>query len=279
MHLNPAEFTLVAFAIALLAGVVGALLGLGGGIIVVPGLTILLGVDIRFAIGASLVAVIATSSGASAAYVRQRMANLRLAMFLEPATVLGALAGGYLAGVIPSGWLYIIFAGVMAYTAVAMWQRNGGKPEIVASEAEQTGWRLGGAYHDASLNRQVEYHVCRGGWGFSISGLAGVVSGLLGVGGGVVQVPVMHLLMGVPLKAATATSNFMIGVTAAASAGVYFTRGNIDPFVAAPVAAGVLIGARTGSRLLGRLDSALLRAAFTAVLVVVAVQMLLKGLR
>lgn len=279
MSLNPVEFTLIAFAIALAAGVVGSLLGLGGGIIVVPGLTMVLGVDIRLAIGASIVSVIATSSGAGAAYVKEHLANIRLAMFLELATTVGALAGGYLAGVIASRWLYVIFGGVMAYAALAMWRYNGDGQAAVGADRLSRRLRLGGGFRDETDGKEVRYEAGRSGWGFAISWLAGLISGLLGVGGGIVKVPAMHLLMGVPMKAATATSNFMIGVTAAASAGVYFSRGDIDPFVVSPVAAGVLVGAMAGSRLLGRLQSGWLRGAFTVVLVVVAVQMLLRGWR
>ncbi|MCC7144953.1 MAG: sulfite exporter TauE/SafE family protein [Phycisphaeraceae bacterium] len=274
------QFTFVAFVTAIAAGVLGSWLGLGGGIIIVPALTILLKVDIRFAIGASLVSVIATSSGAGAAYVKEHMANLRLGMFLELATALGALLGAFLAGLIATQWLYVIFGSMMAYTAIAMW-RHQGPSAHAALPVDHLSQRLAlqGSYFDRSVGTDIHYPVHRSRTGFALSGLAGLLSGLLGVGGGIVKVPTMNLMMGVPLKAATSTSNFMMGVTAAASAGVYFARGDIDPFVAAPVAMGVMIGATVGSRFLSGLRSSWMRLLFTVVLVVVAVQMLLKGLR
>jgi len=237
-----------------------------------------LGVNIRFAIGASIVSVIATSTGAAAAYVREHLANMRLAMVLELATTAGALFGAHLAGIIPAQWLQRIFGILMAYVAVMMLVRTNrpsrmpAPPDPIADRL-----RLHGGYYDAWQKARVEYRVCRTWLGMLVSGLAGAVSGLLGVGGGVLKVPVMTLGMRVPVKAATATSNFMIGVTAAASAGVYFLRGEVDPFIAAPVVLGITIGATTGSRLLGRLHSTWVRLMFVVILLIVSVQMLTKG--
>lgn len=268
---------LLAFALAVAAGFAGALLGLGGGIIIVPGLTLLLGVDIRFAIGASIVSVIATSSGASAAYVKERLANVRVGMFLEVATTLGAITGAFLAGMISGRWLYLMFALLLAFTAVAMWRRPGRgrsqeKPDRLADRLELHAEGVaepGGAVGS--------YRVSRSRLGLALSYVAGVVSALLGVGGGVMKVPTMTLGMGIPLKAASATSNFMIGVTAAASAGVYFTRGDINPFIAGPVAIGVLVGAIAGARVIRHVHTRLLRIAFTIVLVFISVEMFRKG--
>jgi uncharacterized membrane protein YfcA len=250
---------------------------------VVPALTLGLHVPTPYAIGASIVSVIATSSGAAASYVREHLANLRLAMLLEVATVLGALAGAFLAGVVDPRWLSVVFGVVMACTAVAMFvQKERAAGAVAAAGAGDRladALALHGSYHDAALGRDVEYTVRRTRLGLAMSAVAGTLSGLLGVGGGVVKVPTMTLGMGVPLKAATATSNLMIGVTAAASAGVYFVRGDIDPFIAGPVAAGVLVGAVGGSRLLGRLRNAWVRGAFVVVLLVVAWQMIAKGVR
>lgn len=278
--MTPLVFTLVTFVLSVFAGFFGSLLGLGGGLIVIPALTLLLHVDIRYAIGASIVSVIATSSGAAAAYVRQRMTNLRLAMLLEIATTAGAISGAYLAGAIGGRWLYIIFAVVMAYSALAMFQKR--KEQMLPDDPPDPladRLRLHGGYFDQSLGRQVDYRVCRTRLGFALMYVAGLVSGLLGIGSGALKVPAMDLAMKLPIKVSTATSNFMIGVTAAASAGVYFSRGDIDPFVAAPVAAGVVIGATAGSLLLGRLQARRIRMVFVAVLLGVSAQMLVKGIR
>lgn len=273
--MTPLEFMLIAFGASIAAGLLGSILGLGGGIIVVPTLTLLLGVNIRFAIAASLVSVIATSTGAAAAYVREHLTNLRLAMVLELATTAGALFGAYMAGVIPSHWLQRIFGILLVYAAVMMLIRTS-RPGRAAAPADPLAdrLRLHGGFYDAWQKQHVNYKVCRTSLGMAVSGLAGAVSGLLGVGGGLLKVPVMTLAMRVPIKAATATSNFMIGVTAAASAGVYFLRGDIDPFIAAPVVLGITIGATTGARLLGRLRSSYVRLGFVAILLVVSFQML-----
>ena len=273
------SYTLEAFGLSLLAGLLGSLLGLGGGIIVVPALTLLLGIDIRYAIGASIVSVIATSSGAAASYVKEHMANLRVAMLLEVMTTAGAISGAYLTDVIPPRWLYVIFGLVMGYTAVVMLRgkgdaAGGGKPDKLADRL-----RLHGHYPDAAAGGEVAYRVSRTPLGLGLSYVAGVISGLLGIGGGAVKVPTMTVGMNLPIKAATATSNLMIGVTGAASAGIYFMRGDINPAVAAPVAAGVLLGATAGSRLLGKIRSKWINYAFVAVVVWISIQMLVKGLR
>jgi uncharacterized membrane protein YfcA len=271
---------LVAFAASVVAGVFGSLLGLGGGIIVVPALSLLLGVDIRYAIGASIVSVIATSSGAGAAYVKDRLANIRIAMFLEPATTLGAIVGAFLAGVVGGPWLYLCFSGAMAYTAVAMWRHTeaGRLPCVNQDRLADALW-LHGSYPDQRTQQETRYRVSRSYLGLSVSGVAGIMSGLLGIGGGIIKVPAMALGMGIPIKVASATSNFMIGVTAAASAGVYFVRGDMDPFIAAPTAIGVLAGSVLGARAMGRVNSSVLRTLFTVVLITVAVQMARRGLR
>jgi uncharacterized membrane protein YfcA len=281
--MTPLEFTLSAFGVSIVAGLLGSLLGLGGGIIVVPALTLLLKLDIRYAIGASIVSVIATSSGAAASYVKEHMTNLRVAMFLEVATASGALCGAYLAGILSGQWLFVIFGGVMGYTAMTMLRKRGraegehGAHEIAPDRIADR-LRLHGHFFDQSVNQTIHYRVSRTPLGLAVSYCAGIVSGLLGIGGGALKVPAMNVAMGVPIKVSTATSNFMIGVTAAASAGVYFMRGDIDPFVAAPVAAGVLIGARGGSKLMGRIKSSAIRRAFVIIIIWISVEMLLKGL-
>ncbi len=277
--MTPFSFTLVTFGISVLAGVLGSLLGLGGGIIVIPALTLLLGVHIRYAAGASIVSVIATSSAAAATYVRERMSNLRLALVLELATTSGAITGAFVGGLIKGRWLYVIFGVTLAYSALAM-LRGTGKADLTQIPPDPLADQLNlhGSYFDPALNRNVDYRVTRTRLGFVLMYIAGIVSGLLGIGSGALKVPALDLAMRIPMKASTATSNFMMGVTAAASAGVYFSRGDIDPLVAAPVAAGVLIGATMGGRLLGRLHSHWVRVAFVIALVVVSLQMLYKGI-
>jgi hypothetical protein len=273
-------FDLSVLSISAVAGVLGSLLGLGGGIIIIPVLTLLFHIDIRYAIGASIVSVIATSSGAAAAYVRERMTNLRVAMVLELATSAGALTGAYLAGLLAVRWLYIIFGIVMGYSALMMFRKRHQSAEDETIPAPWADYlKLHSSYYDEGSGQEIIYRVARTRVGLGLMYVAGVVSGLLGIGSGALKVPAMDLAMRLPIKVSTATSNFMIGVTAAASAGVYFARGDIDPFVAAPVAAGVLLGAVLGSRLLGRVQSATIRVVFVIVLLWVSGQMLLKGIR
>ena len=278
--MTPLAFVLWALLASILAGLLGSLLGLGGGIIIIPALTLWLHIDIRYAIGASIVSVIATSSGAAATYVRERLANLRVAMVLELATTTGALSGAFLAGRIASRWLFLIFGAVMAYSSIMMFRKMGGGSSRSGRPAP---WadrlRLHSSYYDEALGKEIAYRVVSTRIGLGLMYVAGIVSGLLGIGSGVLKVPAMDLAMGLPVKVSTATSNFMIGVTAAASAGIYFARGDIDPFVAAPVAMGVLVGAAIGSRWLSRLRGSTVRAIFVVVLLWVAAQMLLRGIR
>lgn len=276
--MTPLGFTLIVLGISYAAGLLGSLVGVGGGIIVVPALTLLLGVSIQKAIAASIISVIATSSGAAASYVSERITNMRLGMVLEVATVSGALTGAYLAAVVSGRWLFMTFALVLFYTVWTMLRPKGHRVEPAPDRlADRLG--LHGSFFDRSLGQQVDYRVSKTKLGFAVSYVAGVASGLLGIGGGVLKVPVMNLAMGIPIKVCTATSNFMIGVTAATSAAVYLIRGEVLPFVAAPVAVGVLLGARTGARVMGGLHSGVIRVIFVVVLAVSAAQMLMKGLR
>ncbi|XHR26818.1 MAG: sulfite exporter TauE/SafE family protein [Chthoniobacteraceae bacterium] len=277
--MTPLLFTVTIAAISIAAGLLGSLVGVGGGIIVVPALTLLMGVDIRTAIAASIVAVVATSSGAASGYVRQRLTNMRLAMFLEVATAAGALFGAVLAAYVPGKSLYVLFGLVLCYTAYSMSRPQDGKPRELPPDRWADRLKLHTSYFDKALNKEVSYRVSRTGTGLAVSGAAGILSGLLGIGGGVLKVPVMHLSMGIPLKVCTATSNFMIGVTASTGAAVYFMRGDVQPFVTAPVAVGVLLGAKVGSRVLGHLKSEWISRVFVTVLVITAVQMLLKGFK
>lgn len=278
--MTPLQFCIEVFLISIAAGVLGSIFGLGGGTIVVPALTLAFGLDIRYAIGASVVSIIATSSGAAAAYVKERLTNLRVAMLLELGTTTGAITGAYLAGLIQTRWLFVIFGLMMGYSALRMLkgpEKHG--PEGVPPDAWSDRFRLHGSYFDYSLNREIVYRVTRAKTGLALMFGAGVVSGLLGIGSGALKVPAMDLAMRLPIKVSTATSNFMIGVTGAATAGVYFFRGDIDPFIAAPVAAGVLAGALIGSRVLPRLQNESIRRAFVVVLLWVSAQMFFKGVK
>ncbi|HEX4412063.1 MAG TPA: sulfite exporter TauE/SafE family protein [Lacipirellulaceae bacterium] len=279
--MTPLEFVLLVLLISVAAGVLGSLLGLGGGVIVIPALTLLFGIDIRYAIGASIVSVIATSSGAAAAYVRDGLTNLRVAMVLELATTSGALTGAYLAGLLSGRWLFIIFGVVLAYSSLMM-IRKLNEPEYQESN-KSAPWadylRLHSSYFDKRTGREIYYRVTSTRIGLALMYVAGAISGLLGIGSGSLKVPAMDLAMHMPIKVSTATSNFMIGVTAAASAGVYYMRGEIDPFIAAPVAVGVLIGALGGSYLLPKLRSSTIRLVFVVVLLWISGQMLWEGIR
>lgn len=271
-------FSLIIFLFSILAGFIGSLLGLGGGIIIVPALTLALGVPINEAIGASIVSVIATSSGAAIAYVRDRITNIRIGMFLETATTLGAITGAFLAGIISTKFLYIIFGLLMLYSASAMFKkRHSELPVGVEEHPLAKKLNLSSDYYDKALQQKVEYKVTGIYPGYGVMYAAGVISGLLGIGSGVFKVLGMDVFMKLPMKVSTATSNFMIGVTAAASAGVYFSRGDINPLVAGPVALGVLIGARVGTKVMEKLNNKTLRLIFIPILLYVALQMLWKG--
>lgn len=277
--MTPLQFVLMVFLISLAAGALGSLLGLGGGIIVIPALTLLFHVDIRYAIGASIVSVIATSSGAAAAYVRDRLTNLRVAMVLELATTSGALTGAYLAGRLGGNWLFVIFGLVMGYSTLMM-VRKLNEPDFVVS-TKPAPWadflRLHSSYFDERLGQEVAYRVTSTRIGLGLMYVAGAISGLLGIGSGALKVPAMDLAMHMPMKVSTATSNFMIGVTAAASAGVYYMRGEVDPFIAGPVAVGVMLGAVSGSYVLPKLRGRTIRLVFIIVLMWISVEMLRKG--
>jgi uncharacterized membrane protein YfcA len=275
--MTPLAFAGIVFLCSVFAGAVGSLLGIGGGMIVTPVLTLLLGIDIRLAIGASVLSVIATSSGAAAAYVREHMTNLRVSMLLEIGTTSGALTGAFLAGLVGRRLLFITFGLILGYSALRMLQhrRTSVKPVPPSPLADRL--RLHDEYYDRAEKRKVRYRVTRPKLGVGLMYIAGVVSGLLGIGSGALKVPAMDLAMRLPIKVSTASSNFMMGVTAAASAGVYFARGDIHPVIAGPVAAGVMIGATLGSRALGRIQSHWIRIAFVVLLLIVSLQMLMHG--
>ncbi len=271
-------FLVTLFAAAAAAGLLGSLVGLGGGVLIVPLLTIGFGLDIRLAIGASIVSVIATSSGAAAAYVRDHLTNVRVGILLELATSLGGLTGALVATYLAAPTLYVLF-GLILFASILPTVQKWGEdlPVGVRDDWLAARLRLASCYPDRARGTWVPYHVTRVPLGFAMMYAAGLVSGLLGIGSGALKVLAMDTAMRLPMKVSTATSNFMIGVTAAASAGVYFWRGYVTPSLAAPVALGVLVGATLGARLLARVSNVTLRRVFLPVLAVLAGEMLLRG--
>ena len=270
-------FTVVVWALSVLAGFLGALTGLGGGVVVVPALTLALGVNIKYAIGASLVSVIATSSGAAAAYVREGFSNIRIGMFLEIATTLGAVVGAVLAGRVGTHALAIIFGMVLiqsAYQSLFKGAQVNAQP--VESDALGKRLRFGGSY--PVKGKREEYGVRNVRTGFGIMFGAGMLSGLLGIGSGAVKVIAMDRFMRIPFKVSTTTSNFMIGVTAAASAGIYLRHGYIEPSVAMPVMLGVLGGALLGTRVLVHAHVHTLRIVFGVVILALGIEMIVSGI-
>ena len=265
------------FVVSVLAGLIGSLAGVGGGILVIPALTTLFGVDIHLAVGASIVSVIATSSGAASAYVRDRITDMRLGMFLELATTTGAVCGALLAAAVAPEFLFFLLGAVVLLSAAMQVARM--SEEIPADEpnALATRLKLSSSYPDRRLGREVPYSARRVPLGFAMMWFAGVVSGLLGIGSGVLKVLAMDGAMRLPMKVSSATSNFMIGVTAAASAGIYIGRGDVDPRIAGPVALGVFAGALTGARLLHRVSNRSVRLIFLPVLVAVGLEMIGRG--
>jgi uncharacterized membrane protein YfcA len=274
--LNVVEFTLLVGAGALAAGFLGSLTGLGGGVVIVPLLALGFGVDIHYAIGASLVSVIATSSGAAAAYVKEGYSNIRLGMFLEVATTTGALIAAFVAVLVPASAIAVIFGIVLLLSALLSTRH---RPEPTGNEPLDplaTRLRLDSTY-PTLLGKQA-YHIHHVPAGFGLMFLAGQLSGLLGIGSGAFKVLAMDQAMRAPFKVSTTTSNFMIGVTAAASAGIYLSLGYIDPGLAMPVMLGVLLGSFLGSQVLVRAEVRPLRIVFGLVIVVVGIEMIYKGL-
>jgi uncharacterized protein len=272
-------FLAALFATSLVAGAIGAILGLGGGMLLVPILTMFYGVDIHTAMGASIVSVIATSSGAATAYLRTGLSNVRIGLFLVMATTSGALVGAMLTGVAPIRLLELILGLALAYSGIATFrQLHVEVPPESAPHPLALRFALGGSYYDRVLDREVKYRATNVGRGFGAMFGAGVLSGLLGIGSGAFKVLAMDYFMRLPMKVSTATSNFMIGITAAASAGVYLARGDVDPLIATPVAVGVLIGAAFGTAAMARMRNTTVRMAFLPILVYLSVAMILRGL-
>ena len=273
--MNILEFTALVFAGSLMAGLLGSLTGLGGGVVLVPLLTLFFKVDIRYAIGASLVSVIATSSGAAAAYVKEGFSNIRIGMFLEIATTLGALSGAFLAVWVPTKAIAAIFGVVLLFSAFLSRKPRTPAERNSPPDPLATRLRLNGSFPDLEGSRS--YNVQRVPAGFGIMFGAGALSGLLGIGSGAMKVLAMDQAMKIPFKVSTTTSNFMIGVTAAASAGVYLHRGYIDPGLSMPVMLGVLGGSMVGASILVKAETKWLRLVFSTVIVILGIEMLYQG--
>jgi len=274
--MNVIEFTFLVWIGSLVAGFLGALTGLGGGVVLVPLLTLFFKVDLRYAIGASLVSVIATSSGSAAAYVKEGFSNIRIGMFLEIATTLGALLGAYITAKVPGSVIAVVFGITLLYSAFVSRRTRPRTDVEQPADALATKLKMNGTFPDTSGIRS--YNVYRVPAGFSVMFGAGALSGLLGIGSGALKVVAMDQAMKVPFKVSTTTSNFMIGVTAAASAGVYLSRGYVDPALAMPVMLGVLIGSLMGTRVLVKTQTKMLRLVFSGVIVLLGLEMIIKGI-
>jgi uncharacterized membrane protein YfcA len=272
------EFFLILFIASIAAGALGSILGIGGGLIVIPVLTLFLGVDIHYAIGASIVSIIATSSGAAATYVRDRITNLRIGMFLETATTTGAIIGAAIAAYLGATILEAVFGTILIISLVPLVRKIG---EEYPPKQELKGLakklNLRGSYLERD-GKNIDYNATNPGKGLAGMIIAGLISGLLGIGGGTFKVLSMDLAMKLPMKVSTTTSNFMIGVTAAASAGIYFARGDVNPLIIAPVALGVLIGSSIGTRALVKAKNTVVRKIFALVLAVAAIEMIIRAI-
>jgi uncharacterized membrane protein YfcA len=274
------EVTLWLFAVALGASALGGMLGMAGGIFMVPILTMFGHIDIHTAIGASLVSVIACSCGSAKPYLKGRLTNIRLAIVLEVATTLGALTGVLLIGVIPVSYLFFLFAAILLLSAQQMLAKRG-DPAASSAVTNPGQWgtilRLDSNYPDRTLGRDIPYRVQQVPLGMALMYGAGLISALLGIGSGVLKIPAMDSALRLPIKVSSATSNFMIGVTAAASAGAYFLRGDIVTAVAGPVALGSVVGSVLGARILMRVPNDKIRLLFVVVLVALGIQMVLQA--
>ncbi len=269
-------FSLIILAGSFLAGLIGSLTGLGGGVIIIPMLTLLFHVDIHYAIGASLISVIATSSGSAAAYVKEGISNIRIGMFLEIATTLGAVAGAVLAIYAPTHLIAVIFGLILIFSAAISFKKR--DEILIQTESGKLAkaLKLNSSY--PSARGDISYNVQHVGGGFLMMIVAGIISGLLGIGSGALKVVAMDNIMRLPFKVSTTTSNFMIGVTAAASAGVYLHRGYINPGLSMPVVLGVMAGAFTGTKVLVKTETKSLRILFAIIITFLAIQMIYNGI-
>ncbi|MEM0073353.1 MAG: sulfite exporter TauE/SafE family protein [Thermoplasmatales archaeon] len=271
-------YILLILLASLFAGVIGSLAGLGGGVLIVPFLTLFFRVPISLAIGASIISVIATSSGAASAYVKDRISNIRVGTFLVLFTTTGAILGAVIEHITPVRLVYIIFGIVLLISLLPFVRKLGEEaPEGIKNAPFAEKLSLNSSFYDPYTKREIKYNVTGLKGGSAVMFIAGLISGLLGIGSGVFKVIAMDEFMKLPIKVSTTTSNFMIGITAAASAGIYFFNGDVNPFIAAPVAIGVLAGAVIGTRLLVSIKGTTVRKVFAIIIVVVAVEMLLNG--
>nr|WP_164506089.1 sulfite exporter TauE/SafE family protein [Companilactobacillus insicii] len=271
---------LLLLVMGIAAGCLGAVLGIGGGMIITPILTIMMGLDIKYAIGASIISVIATSSGSTIAYLKDDMLNLRVAMFLEIATTVGAIMGALLVGVFSSTFLYVLFGFFLLYSTYNMIRKlmdKKGESIYTGDDKIVNKLNLASTYYDKAEQKQVDYSMKNVPGGFIMMWAAGLASGLLGIGSGAFKVIAMDTIMKMPLKPSSATSNLMMGVTAAASATVYFFNGSIRPDIAGPLAIGVLVGALIGARVMQVLKPRIIRMIFVPIILYMGVQMVLKG--
>ena len=268
--------------VGLFAGILGALLGLGGGIVITPVLTLLFGVDIKYAVGASIIAVLATSSGSAIAYLKDDMLNLRIAMFLEIFTTLGAFVGAVLSVITDSQFLFLLYGALMLFQAFNMYQKiRSKKEEHLPSQNDVIAEKLNlsGEYFDKGLNRTIKYQVANVPGGSIVMFFAGVMSALLGIGAGAFKVLAMDTVMKMPLKASSATANFMMGVTGTASAIFYLFVGQINPVLVTPIALGVLVGSFIGSRIMPYVPVKVLRWIFLVALLAIGMQMFIRGMK
>ncbi|RXK86676.1 sulfite exporter TauE/SafE family protein [Filimonas effusa] len=269
-------FLLCILAASYIAGLLGSVTGLGGGVVIIPFFTLVLDIDLRYAIGTSLITAIATSSGSAIAYVKEGITNIRLGMFLEIATTAGAICGAALAMYTPTHLISIIYGIVLIVSVSLSVRRHAGQSGDIITNKWAERFKLNSTYPDAS-GKLIPYAVHKVPGGFIVMWLAGILSGLLGIGSGALKVVAMDTMMKLPFKVSTTTSNFMIGVTAAASAGVYFYRGYINPTLSMPVVLGVLAGAYTGSNVLAKVSPQKLKIIFAVVVGLLALQMIYKG--
>lgn len=269
-------FTVIVLIGAFFAGLVGSLTGLGGGVIIIPLLTLALGVDIHYAIGASIISVIATSSGSAAAYVKEGITNIRIGMFLEVATTISAIIGAIVTVFINPSYIAVIFGLILLFSAAMMLRKKVDRSDNDTSGKLSVFFKLNGTYPTELGLKKYAVHNVVGG--FLMMFIAGIISGLLGIGSGALKVVAMDNVMRIPFKVSTTTSNFMMGVTAAASAIVYLHRGQIDPGIAMPVTVGVLLGATIGSKILVKTKTDKLKVVFAVVITFLALQMIYNGL-
>jgi uncharacterized membrane protein YfcA len=276
---SPVLFLLALFATSVGTGALGAMLGLGGGTLLVPILTIFFGVNLHDAMGASLVSVIATSSGAAAGFLWLGLSNIRIGLFFAIPTIVGAIIGATLVGVVPERAIELVFGVAIGLAGlITLRQPRIDAPPVPEADSLAVSFALEGAYDDRALDREVRYRATAVKRGTGAMFVAGVLSGLLGIGAGAFTVLAMDSVMKLPMKVATATSNFLIGITAAASAGIFFARGDVRPLIAGPIAIGALVGAYFGTFLLGRLTNTTVRRLFLVVVFYLSVSMILRGL-